>query len=512
MKASVFELSILVFLINQRCVDSINFVVPPEKFIEHRAKMSLDCHKKYRSFKGDDGKKYCRFFYSFAGLCWPPIEVNTNVTLECDQVFFSGQITRNCFLNENASDDTIYTGRWQMFSERQYHQRCIRRPIEVVKKYFENYALENKLTTRKILDASNELREHYMRITEMQYCMFYIGITLCTISLCVLAWLYPWTDIRINIHRHVIFAFLCNYVIIVAYHLYLDSSRSQNQPREVRYRTANVMYTVYLYCYLVNHAWIFNEGVIQFTMVYFVFAPKTKYKYYALFAYTFPILPLVVYIICATKLDPPEEVYWHGADYSWENIVSGSGYVLVGLNLFIMSYLIYIIVKKLRTARSPKHTKALATARSFTMLVFLLGIINLFGINWREPADLQEKVKMIWVYYASRFLLNSQGSLVCLFYVFLSPGAWKQLAKKFRQRKGRQFSRRKSSDEPGKTNRNLIESRLPRRLPCTTNSSVSTRASIESEDSQKEICKDLHQEKREAPVTLIGMVVNKTNM
>ncbi|XP_057294007.1 pituitary adenylate cyclase-activating polypeptide type I receptor-like isoform X2 [Hydractinia symbiolongicarpus] len=276
------------------------------------------------------------------------------------------------------------------------------------------------------------------------------------------------------------------------------SKRFSKQPfylLQVRYRTANAVYTVYLYCYLVNHAWVFNEGVIQFTMVYFVFAPKTKYQYYVLFAYAFPILPLVVYIICATKLDPIEEGYWHGADYSWENIVSGSGYVLVGLNLFIMSYLIYIIVKKLRTARSPRHRKALATARSFTMLVFLLGIINLFGINWREPADLQEK-----------------GSLVCLFYVFLSPGAWKQLAKKFRQRKGRQFSRRKNSNEPGKTNRNLIESRLPRRLPCTTNSSVSTRASIESEDSQKEICKDLHQEKREAPVTLIGMVVNKTNM
>ncbi|XP_057294236.1 uncharacterized protein LOC130622756 isoform X2 [Hydractinia symbiolongicarpus] len=149
MKASVFELSILVFLINQWLVDSITFVVPPEKFLKHRAKMSLDCHKKYRSFKGDAGKKYCKFFYSYAGLCWPPIEVNTNVTLECDQVFFSGQITRNCFLNKNVSDDTIYTGKWQKFSERQYHQRCIRRPIEVVKKYFENYALENKLTTRE---------------------------------------------------------------------------------------------------------------------------------------------------------------------------------------------------------------------------------------------------------------------------------------------------------------------------------------------------------------------------
>jgi len=243
---------------------------------------------------------------------------------------------------------------------------------------------------------------------------------------------------RINLHRNLI---ATNLLLCIGA-VMQGSKHIANDENPIG---CNTLYVIHAYLFLASIVWMLNEGIYQFRLIYFVFIPSTlKFRYYVIFGYLFPaVIISCIYLPLVFVYPPTEESCWDNViRYQWDKIPYGIAMVIMGINFVIMIYLLYVVFNKLKTSSCDNYQKAWKSARSFFMLVTLLGGQFLFTMYYPEPTFDEAGNGSTRIAFVIHFLIASPSFFICLFQVFISEDVWRKLKEKFqRARKLREITR-----------------------------------------------------------------------
>ncbi|VDM47112.1 unnamed protein product [Toxocara canis] len=150
--------------------------------------------------------------------------------------------------------------------------------------------------------------------------------------------------------------------------------------------SCRLLFTVQLrYLRLATSTWMFAEGVYLYRLLVDAFAEPESLRRYFIACWGFPALATATYSGCRQLFDnemcwvSPSELFW----IEW--IIMGPCLLALCGNLFLMSIILYILVKKLRYNPHMEPVQYRKGVRAVFMLVPVFGLHFLFTI-YRMPS------------------------------------------------------------------------------------------------------------------------------
>ncbi|XP_046846646.1 corticotropin-releasing factor receptor 1-like [Xenia sp. Carnegie-2017] len=343
------------------------------------------CFSKY-NLKTDEeqcvGKLYCRRLFRETTDCWKKTCAGEFATSTCPMIFFYTNVSLKAFCDEN--------GKWN-FSRLQWKKKCTKRSST------ERSAVINSLFN---IDNEDLIKKRYLKI----YVIFsWLSFSFIIPSLFMLCYFMDKKNIRFNLHKNLIVAFLCRLITFFIAH-YGDLNTTQ----------CNVFWVLNRFFALSEITWMLNEAAFLMKLLFRTFDAKTYFWGLFAFGWGFPaVLVFGVYI--------PVMVYFYdsGIDKCWTKgkesyymfILYGPMTLMLLMNFITLIYVICVIFDKLRHQRSSSELLRLRKGiKAALILMPLFGVIYLMILYVPSTAP-------TWYNYLIRILYPMQGTLACLVYV-----------------------------------------------------------------------------------------------
>ncbi|XP_073252173.1 adhesion G-protein coupled receptor D1-like isoform X2 [Porites lutea] len=139
------------------------------------------------------------------------------------------------------------------------------------------------------------------------------------------------------------------------------------------------------YFYLASFGWMLLEGVYLYIMVVEVFASTVKLLYLYLFAWGFPVIPVVISLVVGFK-DGEGLRYYTNEHFCWLSFSKHLSWFFVGPVLLIMAVnfvILLAVLREIRNLQEPNPTRLKAFKKSLKACVILsplLGVTWIFGL------------------------------------------------------------------------------------------------------------------------------------
>ncbi|XP_065664998.1 corticotropin-releasing factor receptor 2-like [Hydra vulgaris] len=269
----------------------------------------------------------------------------------------------------------------------------------IISKWQYQYEIDYKFN-KQILDDLG----YFLRIIDAAACFF---------GFIVLLFLIPFKNQRVMLHRNLIASIMLRDIAYIAY-IHLNNRKAANEiPNK---KGCSYAYLFVQYFILVEITWMFNEAFFQFRQFFFVFISKSYMWLYFVVGWLVPaIISFAIFLplMLQYSADKHFTVCWNnGNDSRIYYAIFVPMYILVGINVLILLYLMWIIRSKLKSGTGCELEKSRRAARSFFILVFLLGGGYIFVST--GPAD------CLPFEYFQVILIVPQGIYVCIFQIIIS--------------------------------------------------------------------------------------------
>ncbi|XP_047137028.2 corticotropin-releasing factor receptor 2 isoform X1 [Hydra vulgaris] len=268
----------------------------------------------------------------------------------------------------------------------------------IISKWQYQYEIDYKSNKRILEDLG-----YFLRIIDAAACFF---------GFIVLLFLIPLKNQCVMLHRNLIASIMLRDIAYIVY-IHLDTKTVANEiPNK---KGCSYAYLFALYSTFVEITWMFNEAFFQLRQ-FFAFITKSYMWLYFLVGWLVPaifcfaiFLPLMLHY----STDKHFTVCWNnGNNTRIYYAIFIPMYLLVGINVLILLYLMWIIRSKLKSGTGCELEKSRKAARSFFILVFLLGGGYFFVST--GPND------CIPFQYLQVILIVPQGIYVCIFQIIFS--------------------------------------------------------------------------------------------
>ncbi|KAM7434431.1 hypothetical protein ABFA07_015464 [Porites harrisoni] len=169
------------------------------------------------------------------------------------------------------------------------------------------------------------------------------------------------------------------------------------------------------YFYLASFGWMLLEGVYLYIMVVEVFTSTVKLLYLYLFAWGFPVIPVVISLVVGFK-DGEGLKYYTNEHFCWLSFSKHLSWFFVGPVLLIMTVnfvILLAVLREIRNLQQPNPTRLKAFKKSLKACVILsplLGVTWMFGLLAVTDAGLVFQ-------YIFTILNSAQGMVIFLLHV-----------------------------------------------------------------------------------------------
>ncbi|XP_047137026.1 corticotropin-releasing factor receptor 2 isoform X2 [Hydra vulgaris] len=332
--------------------------------------------------------------------CMNNTKNNTIYYHPCPYLFFeSGVIPVLC---KNGTFGKVdYTSYCSKITEEEKNSREFLLFYEagIISKWQYQYEIDLKFNKRILVDLG-----YFLRI---------IDAAACFVGFIVLLLLIPLKNHRVMLHRNLIVSIMLRDIAYIVYtHL-----NTKTNPYEIpNMKGCSYAYLFSLYFVLVEITWMFNEAFFQFRQFFFVFITKSYMWLYFIVGWLVPaIISFAIFLPLMLQYSTNKRfiICWNnGSDTRIYYAIFVPIYILVSMNVLILLYLMWIIRSKLESGTGCELEKSRKAARSFFILVFLLGGGYIFVST--GPSD------CIPFEYLQVILIAPQGIYVCIFQIFIS--------------------------------------------------------------------------------------------
>ncbi|RUS72066.1 hypothetical protein EGW08_020171 [Elysia chlorotica] len=205
---------------------------------------------------------------------------------------------------------------------------------------------------------------------------------LCAFLLNSIAWLFLHSAVTKLLHAH---PNLCSGMAIVVHHLHS-----------------------------IPFYWMFIEGLYLFTIIVWAFsAAKIRLWYYLLLGWGVPVIPTVVWAVVKLHY-ANKDCLLDDTDYDY--IIYGPVLLLLALNVFFITAIIWVLVTKLRASNTLETRQSRKATKATVVLFPLLGVTYIFFLK----TPIQSKGVHATFNYVNAILQSFQGLFVAIIYCFLN--------------------------------------------------------------------------------------------
>ncbi|XP_066936463.1 uncharacterized protein [Clytia hemisphaerica] len=307
---------------------------------------------------------------------------------------------------------------------------------DVIKENQLLFMSEFGLSSKRLFEYNEDVRWHQDAIDKIHKTFRFLDLFICVAAFIALLVLIPMKNERVMLHRHLLLAFAFNDIIIL-YMLFNYSSNTNanfftamlNRSIQEDNVDCSMVHVVHYYFFLSQITWMFNELFYQFRQIFNVFTVHKSYIWlYIAAGWGFPYFVVFGLYLPFNWHNPPIDQFlscWsYHSTHEYNFIVTGPAIFLLALNVFMMTYLMWIIWSKLRINPTKEYVNSRKSARSFLVILVLLGggyLFTIYGPSGCIEFD-----------YFIILVLPIQGSLIAIFHVFLSREVTDSIKKRFR--------------------------------------------------------------------------------
>ncbi|KAK3759429.1 hypothetical protein RRG08_009100 [Elysia crispata] len=360
-------------------LDLVRDEFDPEKA---REEMGIICTALFQKFpvKKEEGVQYCESDWD-SFLCWLATPVGQVLSQPCPPF---GQVLIDGF---NATRKCLRNGTWEISD----YRSCMK--AENMQHHLDNY----------------DFFESEIGVTVIYYIGYSITIVALIIALAIFGYFRSLRCLRNIIHCNLLCAFLLNGVVW----LFLHNAVEKLYLYYPKLCTSVVIFANYIHA--IPFYWMFIEGLYLFTFIVWAFsAEKVRLWYYLLFGWCAPIIPTAVW--AGIKLHKRNENCLLIPDMKYDIIYHGPVLLLLALNVFFITAIIWVLVTKLRASNTLETRQSRKAAKATVVLFPLLGVTYIFFI--KAPTQTKE---LHWIFtHVNAVLQAFQGLFVAIIYCFLN--------------------------------------------------------------------------------------------
>lgn len=358
------------------CVDSYELI---------REKVKEICDSKSNITKDCGGKPSCPHRFTKITACLEKACAGEKATTPCPMIFFHTNASLEAFCDHNGS--------WN-FSPMSWKGKCT--PLTVK----EQQEVVDRLLDRQKEDSTTERYQLKVYVT-----FSWISLSFMIPTLFVLFYFMDRKNIRFNLHKNLICAFLFRVVTFFVDH-YGDLIQADRT-------ICNAFWVLNRFFAISEVTWMLNEAIFLLKLLFRTFDAKSYFWGFFAFGWGFPaILVFAIYIpVMVYYLDKEMKICWiTEKDSLFMFILYGPMTLMLLINFATLIYVIYVLLDKLRTSTTSDLLRIKKGIKAALILMPLLGVIYLMILYVPKSAP-------IWYNYLIRILYPMQGTLACLVYV-----------------------------------------------------------------------------------------------